>query len=609
MEAKNIRNFSIIAHIDHGKSTLADRLMELTGSVKTVNRKQLLDSMDLEQERGITIKLKAIRLFYKVHQLNLIDTPGHVDFGYEVSRALAACEGALLLVDASQGVQAQTIVNLEKARAQNLKIIPVINKIDLSSANREESILQIIDLGFNEKDVVCVSAKTGEGVNDLLEKIVEVIPSPSVVQASSENLIYNDGITTGEHTGFKPFSKALVFDSYFDDYRGIIAFIKIESGILKKNDVVRFIATNAETRLIEVGCMTPTETLVDFLSVGEVGFVATGLKDIAKVRVGDTLTLRGQNVKPIKGYKEPIPVVFLSFYPEDTSNYLKLREAMDKLNLSDAAFTFQPENIGAIGKGFRCGFLGLLHADIIRERIEREFGIRIIATSPSVRYEIETTKGKKLEIKSASEYPEPSVIKSVKEPWVEMSIYTTAEYISSVMDLCKKRRTIYIRTEYLEGRRVKVSYNIPLIELIIDFNDKLKSVSSGYASLDYKAIEYKETDVCKMDIVVAGDVVFPLAQLVQRKNAQEEGKRIVAKLKNLIPRQQFKVSLQASIGGKILARENISPVRKDVTGHLYGGDITRKMKLLEKQKKGKKRMKRFGNVEIPQDVFWKVMTR
>ncbi len=601
MNYKNIRNFSIIAHIDHGKSTLADRMLEITGVVKKAEG-QLLDSMELEQERGITIKLKAVRMPYKKknqsekdakYQLNIIDTPGHVDFGYEVSRALAACEGAVLLVDATQGVQAQTIVNFEKAKALNLKIIPVLNKIDLPSAQIEETMFQLIDMGFSENEILSVSAKTGEGVKELLDEIVDKIPPPETCSKD-----------TGE-------TKALVFDSYYDEFRGVIAFVKVEEGEFKVNSEIELFASKTKSRIVDLGYLSPNEIKDKTLSCGEVGFIATGLKDIANVRVGDTIFIpkEDQKITPIPGYKEPVPVVFLSFYPADSSDYLKLREAMEKLNLSDAAFTFQPESIGAIGKGFRCGFLGLLHADIIQERIEREFDIEVITTSPSVRYEIVTTKGEKKIINSATEFPDPTTLKEVKEPWAKLDIYTTSKYMSAVMDLCKSRRAIYIGTDQFDATRVRVSYEIPLIEIIIDFYDKLKSISSGYASIDYEVLDYRPTNVVKIDILVAGDLIAPLSQLVQRANAQQEGKRIVSKLKELIPRQQFKVSIQAAIGGKIIARENISPVRKDVTGHLYGGDVTRKMKLLEKQKKGKKRMKRFGKVDIPQNVFWKVMER
>lgn len=589
-----IRNFCIIAHIDHGKSTLADRLIEVCGSVRKEKVvEQMLDSMELERERGITIKLKAIRMFYEKngerYELNLIDTPGHVDFGYEVSRSLAACEGALLLVDASQGVQAQTIVNLEKARAQNLKIIPVVNKIDLPSAQPEAVALQLIDLGFDENEICYTSGKTGSGVDDLLDKIIRLVPAPE--KQDSED------------------TRALVFDSIYDDYRGVIAFVRVLSGKFTSRDTVKFVATDAKSNIVELGYLSPFQVKIDDITEGEVGYIATGLKSISDVRVGDTATLSHQNPTPIPGYKEPVPVVFLSFYPEDSSQYLKLREAMERLALNDAAFTFEPESIGTIGKGFRCGFLGLLHSDIIRERIEREFDIPVITTSPSVRYEITTTANEELEIKSAAEYPDPTYIKEVREPWTALDIYTTAEFLSPVMDLCKKRRATYLGTDQMDGTRYRIQYEIPLKELIIDFYDKLKSLSSGYASLDYKLLDYRPTDVVKLDVLVAGDLIAPLAQLVQKKDAQAEGNRIVEKLKELIPRQQFKVSLQASVGGKVLAREDISPMRKDVTGYLYGGDVTRKRKLLEKQKKGKARMKRFGKVDVPQDVFWRVMEK
>jgi len=594
MKAENIRNFCIIAHIDHGKSTLADRLLELTGSVRYEEKsKQVLDSMDLEKERGITIKLKAIRMKHKIdgleYELNLIDTPGHVDFGYEVSRSLAACEGALLLVDASQGVQAQTIVNLEKARHEGLKILPVVNKIDLPSAEPEACAIQLIELGFKEEDIYYTSAKTGEGVDKLLSRIVTKIPAPE------------------SHLN-EP-SRALIFDSIYDDYRGVVAFVRVIDGSFKTNSKIKFIASKAVTKIVELGYLSPKEVLIDEITAGEVGFIATGLKQINEVRVGDTICLDGESPKAIPGYKEPIPVVYLSFYPEDTSKYLDLREAFERLSLNDAAFTFEPESIGSIGKGFRCGFLGLLHADIIKERVEREFDVDVVTTSPSVRYLLTTTSNEEIEIKSASEYPDVTYVKEVKEPWTQMSIYTPTNYMSAIMDLCKSRRAEYISTEQMDTTRMKIIYDIPLIEIIVDFYDKLKSISSGYASIDYKLTDYRKTEVSRMDILVAGEEIMPLSQLVQRHMSVAEGLRVVAKLKELIPRQQFKVSLQAAIGGKIIAREDISPMRKDVTGYLYGGDITRKMKLLEKQKKGKKRMKRFGSVDIPQDVFWKVMEK
>lgn len=571
-------------------------MMEITGSIrKEANAKQLLDSMDLERERGITIKLKAIRMNYvykgEKYQLNLIDTPGHVDFGYEVSRSLAACEGAILVVDASQGVQAQTIVNLEKAKAEGLKIIPVVNKIDLPSAQKEACALELIDLGFKESEIYYTSGKTGDGVEDLIKGVIDNVPAPK-----------EDKVAIGV-------PRALVFDSFFDDYRGVIVFVRVLSGEFKSTDFVKFIAAKSESKIVDMGFLSPTEKKTDSISFGEVGFIATGLKHIEDARVGDTATISGEMPPAIPGYKVPIPVVFLSFYPDDSSEYLNLREAMQRLALNDAAFSFEPESIGTIGKGFRCGFLGLLHADIIRERVEREFGISVITTSPSVRYLVTTTLGEEMEIKSAAEFPEITTIEKTKEPWASLSIYTPIVYMSEIMTLCKERRAIYISTSQLDGKRMKVSYEIPLIELIIDFYDKLKSISSGYASIDYSLIDYRESLVSKMDILIGGDIVAPLSTLVQRQYAETEGKRIVSKLKTIIPRQQFAISIQAAVGGKILAREDVSAFRKDVTGYLYGGDVTRKMKLLEKQKRGKKRLKRFGNIDIPQDVFWKVMER
>ena len=571
-------------------------MMEITGVIRREsNAKQFLDSMDLERERGITIKLKAIRMKYVYkgdeYQLNLIDTPGHVDFGYEVSRSLVACEGAILVVDASQGVQAQTIVNLEKAKSEGLKIIPVVNKIDLPSAQAEACALELIDLGFKESDIYYTSGKTGAGVEDLIKGVIDNVPAP---QEDKSDL----GVP-----------RALVFDSFFDDYRGVIVFVRVLSGEFKSTDFVKFIAAKSESKIVDMGFLSPTEMRTDSLCAGEVGFIATGLKHIEDARVGDTATISGQTPSAVSGYKVPIPVVFLSFYPDDSSEYLNLREAMQRLALNDAAFSFEPESIGTIGKGFRCGFLGLLHADIIRERVEREFGISVITTSPSVRYLVTTTLGEEMEIKSAAEFPEITTIEKTKEPWASLSIYTPIGYMSEIMTLCKERRAIFISTSQLDGKRMKVSYEIPLIELIIDFYDKLKSISSGYASIDYTLIDYRESLVSKMDILIGGDIVSPLSTLVQRQYAETEGKRIVSKLKTIIPRQQFAISIQAAVGGKILAREDVSAFRKDVTGYLYGGDVTRKMKLLEKQKRGKKRLKRFGNIDIPQDVFWKVMQR
>ena len=600
MNTDLIRNFCIIAHIDHGKSTLADRIMEITGIIAVdKHAEQLLDGMDLERERGITIKLKAIRMPYqkdgKVYEFNLIDTPGHVDFGYEVSRSLAACEGALLLVDATQGVQAQTLVNLEKARGEKLKIIPVVNKIDLPSAEPENAALQLIDLGFKEEEICYTSGKTGKGVKDLLDKIVKYIPHPS------ENKILQE-IKEGT-------TKALIFDSFYDDYRGVVAFVRVLEGKISNQDTIHLMASKMDTRIVELGCLSPKEVIMPTLYEGEVGFIATGLKDISLVRVGDTVTLKDQHPQAIPGYKEPMPVVFLSFYPVEASDYLDLREAVEKLSLNDAAFVFEPESIGSIGKGFRCGFLGLLHADIIQERIEREFGVSILAASPSVKYKLIDTIDEEIDIKSAAEFPDPTKVKEVKEPWVRLDIYTQQQYMSVIMDLCKERRGEYLATELLDIGGLKLTYEIPMIEIIIDFFDKIKSISSGYASIDYTFLGYRTADVVKMDIIVAGDEIAPLAMLVQRKKAQEEGSRIVSKLKELIPKQNFQVSLQAAINGKFIAREDISAVKKDVTAKLYGGDVTRKMKLLEKQQKGKKRMKRFGKVDIPQDVFWKIMER
>lgn len=602
MNTDKIRNFCIIAHIDHGKSTLADRIIELANSLKggTVTE-QVLDDMELERERGITIKLKSVRMDYKdnneqKYQLNLIDTPGHVDFGYEVSRALAACEGALLLVDATQGVQAQTLVNLEKAKEAGIKILPVVNKIDLPSADLDATALELMEMGFDDNEVTYTSGKTGEGVAELLQKIVDLIPNP---KANNLHKKFHDTNT-----------RCLIFDSFYDEYKGVIAFIRVITGHLDDNSNIRFLSTNKSLRLIELGYLAPHEVKVENLTEGEVGYIATGLKNIKDVRVGDTVTLADQEeVTAIPDYEEPLPVVFLSIYPSDSSQYIDLRESVEKLRLSDASFSFEPENSGAIGKGFRCGFLGLLHAEIIIERLEREFNIGVITTSPNVLYKCYLTNGEELEINSALSFPEVTRIEKVEEPWVSLEVFVTRSYMSAVMDLCKERRGVYIEMEDLGDDRLKINYEIPLIEIIVDFYDKLKSISSGYASVNYKIIEYRQINLIKMDVMLAGDIIAPLSQLVIRENASAEGKRLVAKLKELVPRQNFKVAIQASINGKIVAREDIAAVRKDVTAKLYGGDVTRKKKLLEKQKKGKARMKKFGKVDVPNNVFWKIMER
>ena len=602
MTLDKIRNFCIIAHIDHGKSTLADRIIEVANAlVQGTVQEQMLDDMELERERGITIKLKAVRMNLDIddgvnYELNLIDTPGHVDFGYEVSRALAACEGAILLVDATQGVQAQTLVNLEKAKNAGIKILPVVNKIDLPSADLDRTALELLELGFDETEITYTSGKTGEGVKDLLKKIVKYIPAPT------ENKLY-------KNFKDKESTRCLIFDSAYNDYKGVIAFVRVITGQIKDASNIKFLSTGKTLRLIELGYLSPSIVTLDSLNTGEVGYIATGLKNIKDVRVGDTVTLADSEPDPIPGYQEPLPVVFLSIYPEDSSKYLDLREAVERLRLSDASFSFEPENIGAIGKGFRCGFLGLLHAEIIIERMEREFGVGVITTSPNVLYQCTLTDDEELEVKSALAFPDVTKIKEIREPWVRLEIFVTRDYMSAVMDLCKERRGEYIDESYFDDTRIKIVYEIPLIEIMVDFYDKLKSISSGYASIDYKIIEYRKVNLVKMDILIAGDVIAPLAQLVIRENLEREGKRMVAKLKELIPRQNFKVAVQAAVGGKVVAREDIAAVRKDVTAKLYGGDVTRKMKLLDKQKKGKARMKRFGKVDVPSNVFWKIMER
>lgn len=594
MKQENIRNFSIIAHIDHGKSTLADRILELTGNVSKHDMKdQLLDSMDLERERGITIKLNAVSLNYKynneVYKLHLIDTPGHVDFSYEVSRSLAACEGAILVVDAAQGIEAQTLANLYLALNNNLTIIPVINKIDLPNADIEKVSQELCNvLGFKKDEIILCSGKTGQGVDDLLKAVVNRIQPPK---------INNDGPT-----------RALIFDSYFDAYRGVIAHVRIVDGTLKLHDKIKMMATNFECEIVELGVNTPKEIKKDKLVSGEVGWISASIKDISKVHVGDTITLSSKPAEEmLPGYQPMKPMVYSGLFPIEPNKFTALREALEKLKLNDASLVFEPENSDALGFGFRCGFLGLLHMEIIMSRIEREFNIDIIATSPSVIYEVTLTNGNVLMIDSPNKMPDRATIADIKEPFIKTNIFVPSEYIGPIMELCQDKRGIYESMEYIDETRVNIHYKLPLCEIVYDFFDKLKSSTKGYASFDYEYSGYESSNLVKMDILLNGQIVDALSTIVHKDFAYNRGKTIVENLKELIPRQMFQVPIQASIGSKIIARENISAMRKNVLAKCYGGDITRKRKLLEKQKEGKKRMKMVGNVEIPQEAFLSVL--
>lgn len=595
MKQENIRNFSIIAHIDHGKSTLADCILDITGAVSAREKQaQLLDNMDIERERGITIKLNAVQLNYKYngedYLLHLIDTPGHVDFTYEVSRSLAACEGAVLVVDAAQGIEAQTLANLYQALDNNLVIIPVINKIDLPNANPEKVKKELMDtLGFDEKEFILTSAKNGIGIKELVEAIIERIPAPK--GKKDEPL------------------QALIFDSYFDSYRGIVALMRVVNGSVKVGDKIKMMATGATYDVVEVGVHTPKEVKKDILNVGEVGFIAASIKDIKDVKVGDTVTNALDPAKePLPGYKPMKPMVFCGLYPIESSKFPDLREALEKLKLNDAALEFEPETSKALGFGFRCGFLGLLHMEIIEERIEREFNIELIATSPSVVYEIELTDKSKLMIDSPVKMPDRQKIACIKEPYIRTSIFVPSNYIGPIMELCQDKRGIYVSMEYIDELRVNIHYEIPLSEIVYDFFDKLKSATKGYASFDYELIGYKESDLVKMDILLNGEIVDALSVIVHKDFAYKRGRAIVSSLQKLIPRQLFEVPIQACIGNKAIARETVKAMRKDVLAKCYGGDVSRKRKLLEKQKEGKKRMKMVGSVEIPQEAFLSVLS-
>ena len=587
---ENIRNFCIIAHIDHGKSTLADRLLETTGALdKRELKEQTLDSMDIERERGITIKLNAVELKYKDYILHLIDTPGHVDFSYEVSRSLAACEGALLVVDAAQGIEAQTLANLYLALEHDLTIIPVINKIDLPNADPEKVKQELIDaIGFTPDEFIYTSAKTGEGIDELLKAIIDRIPAPT---GSKNNKL-----------------KALIFDSAFDSYRGVIVSCRIKEGTLRKGDKIRFMETNAVYDVTELGVTTPKEVKKDELVAGDVGYVVASIKDIADVKVGDTITLDSNPAdKPLPGYMPMKSMVFCGIFPIESNKFEDLREALEKLKLNDASLTFEPETSEALGFGFRCGFLGLLHMEIIEERIDREFNIDIIATSPNVSYEVELTDKTVITINSPSELPDKEKIACIKEPYIKTNIISPSDYIGPLMELCQDKRGTYISMEYIDKTRVNIHYELPLAEIVYDFFDKLKSFTKGYASFDYEYIGYRESKLVKMDILLNGEVVDALSTIVHKDFAYTRGRKVVESLRSLIPRQMFEVPVQAAISGKVIARETIKALRKDVLAKCYGGDITRKRKLLEKQKEGKKRMKQVGRVEVPQEAFLAVL--
>jgi GTP-binding protein LepA len=590
-----IRNFSIIAHIDHGKSTLADRILELTGAVDArTHVPQLLDSMELERERGITIKAQAVRVAYtaadgETYHLHLIDTPGHVDFSYEVSRSLAACEGALLVVDAAQGVEAQTVANAYAAVDAGLELIPVLNKVDLPGADPDGVATQVADLlGGDPSETLRISAKTGEGVPEVLEAIVQRIPAPEGKPEAPP--------------------RALIFDSEFDQYRGVVAYVRMVDGEFAKREPILAMQAGTQAEIDDVGFFTPRMTPGKGMAAGEVGYVITGIKDVTRLRVGDTLTSRERpGSEPLPGYREVRPMVFCGLFPIDTDRYEDLRDALDRLALNDAALSYEPETSDALGFGFRCGFLGLLHMDIVRERLEREYDLELLATTPNVRYEVEMRGGEMVEVHSPTEMPDPASIEQILEPYIRATIITPNEYVGAVMELCQKRRGTHIDMHYLSPERVQIRYDLPLAEIVLDFFDQLKSRSRGYASLDYEPIGNRPSDLVKLDVLLAGDRVDALSLIVHRDAARDRGRALVERLLDTIPRQLFDVPVQAAIGSNVIARETVKALRKDVTAKLYGGDVTRKRKLLEKQKKGKKRMKQVGAVEVPQEAFLAVL--
>ncbi|GAB7022016.1 translation elongation factor 4 [Salidesulfovibrio brasiliensis] len=595
MKKENIRNFSIIAHIDHGKSTLADRILELTGMVSERDKKdQYLDRMDLERERGITIKSQAVRIPYKhsdgqEYILNLIDTPGHVDFSYEVSRSLAACEGALLVVDATQGVEAQTLANVYLALDNDLEVIPVLNKIDLPSADPEHIANEIEEtIGLDCSDPICISAKTGQGVDRVLDAVIDLLPPP---RGGSEEPL-----------------KALIFDSWYDSYQGVVALIRVVEGTLKKGDDIRMLSSDKRFEVTRLGAFMPEPREVKSMVAGEVGFLCASMKDLGDARVGDTIThVDRPCAEAYPGFKPIKPMVYAGLYPVEPSEYEPLKGALEKLQLNDAAFTFEPETSQALGFGFRCGFLGLLHIEIIQERLEREFQARLITTAPSVVYEVVTVNGETLNIDNPSKLPDPTKIDTIREPFVRMEVHVPNEFVGAVLALCEEKRGIQKDLAYMTSNRVIITYEIPFAEIMYDFFDRLKSSTKGYASLDYEVIDYREADMIKLDILINGDPVDAFSCIVHRENSTRVGRSLALKLKRSIPRQMFEVVIQAAIGNKIIAKERNPPLRKDVTAKCYGGDISRKRKLLEKQKEGKKRMRRMGNVEIPQEAFLAVL--
>ncbi len=600
---KNIRNFCIIAHIDHGKSTLADRFLEVTGTMtrREMKHGQMLDTMEIEQERGITIKLQPVRMDWKYkgedYQLNLIDTPGHVDFSYEVSRSLAACEGAILVVDASQGIQAQTLANCYMALEHNLEIIPVLNKIDLPAAEPERRAAEIENtLGISRDEIICISAKEGTNVEKVLERVIEKVPIPKAIGSDDE-------------------TKALIFDSVYDPYKGIVAYVRLMQGRLERGQKIKFLNTKAVTDIIEVGCFKPKYKALDSLESGEVGYIVTGMKSVADSRVGDTIWRKeNTNVKendsePLPGYKRVTPFVYAGIFCTEGEDYPMLRDALEKLSLNDSSLTFEPEHSGALGHGFRCGFLGLLHLDIVQERLEREYNLDLIVTAPSVSYEVKDTKGEVKRISNPGELPDPSQIDEIREPWMKIEILVPKDFVGAVMKLVQERRGLSKNLIYIDEQRVNLIYEIPLASIVVDFYDELKSVSSGYASMSYEFIEFRAGDLVRLDILVHGERIDALSIIIHRTEAQYHGGVVCKRLKEIIPKAQFEIPLQASIGAKVIARETIGAYRKDVTGYLYGGDVSRKNKLLDKQKKGKKRMKMFGKVEVPQKAFLAVLKK
>lgn len=589
----NIRNFCIIAHIDHGKSTLADRMLEITDTVdKRKMKEQVLDRMDLERERGITIKLQPVTMDYADHVLNLIDTPGHVDFTYEVSRSLAAVEGAVLLVDSTQGIQAQTLANLYLAMELDLRVIPVVNKIDLPASDREKTRREIVELlGCGEDEIIYTSGKTGEGVKEVLESIIANVPPPETKEPEQV--------------------RALIFDSNYDEYRGVVAYIRMVDGTINKNEKIKLMATKAESEALDIGLLKPDYSPRASLSAGQIGYMVTGFKDVSECRVGDTVTLKKARAeaKPLRGYKEVKPMVFAGIFPKEGNEYQELREAVDRLKLNDAALVYEPEHSDALGFGFRCGFLGILHLEIFQERLKREYNIELIVTLPSVAYKIFKKDGSATTIRTPQQFPDREAIEHIEEPWVTLDIITPKEYVGGVMNLAQEKRGIYKNTEYIDETRAILHYEIPMSAILTDFYDKIKSVSSGFASINYEFLGYRGTRVVKMDILVAEEPVEALSLIVYEDDAFRRGKEIVKTLRDTLPKQMFVVKLQAAIGGKVIAGERLSAMRKDVTAKLYGGDVSRKRKLLEKQKKGKKKMMAAGkgSVDIPSDTFVKIL--